>query len=336
MLYIYIRKNKKFITRVTSNMNTLPPEILCTIFKHVPIDEVCTNIPRVCDRWRDAVATGFVKHDFSEKLLEMCRAGDLESMKIFARYRVDSIPECLFVSCERKHFELVLWLVFNYDELKEVVIVHRNKLIEQACRNGHLKFIKLIMSKYKPFIGFIEPIHNWSNALIECCANGHLDTMRWLKGRCNLTRDILFLENDNAFIHSCKNGHLEMVKWLTVTFEITRNEAILSNNEAFIKSCENGHVHVAEWLKTKFQLISKGVLHNNSAFIRSCGNGHLDMVKWLKKTYHLTAADASSNNFRALYRSCENGYLDEVEWLVGTFNLELTSSHKKKLTTPGL
>ena len=57
------------------------------------------------------------------------------------------------------------------------------------------------------------------------------------------------VEDKFALQGACANGHLETARWLQRTFQLTAADARAENNSALHGACAKGHLEVARWLQ---------------------------------------------------------------------------------------
>ena len=114
------------------------------------------------------------------------------------------------------------------------------ELLRNACINGKLKFIKLLL-KIKPNIN----LSIWNERpFCNACQFGHLHIAKYL---LKIKPDIdISTDNEYAFSYACHQGHLKIVKWL---LKIKPNiDVTIDDCWAFEWACKNNHVEVCKFL----------------------------------------------------------------------------------------
>lgn len=130
----------------------------------------------------------------------------------------------LYMSVKNGHLEVVKYLV---EAGSNIEVKH----LYRAVEDGYLEIVKLFLSN-----------HNFNRldltmALIEACAFGHLEMVKYLYSQ---GADIW----DRALIEAAKYGHLEIVKYLYYSGGNISSQAIS-------KSIKHGHLKIAKFLINK-------------------------------------------------------------------------------------
>lgn len=117
---------------------------------------------------------------------------------------------------------------------------HDEKLFRKGCKNGKLKYLKLLL-KVKPDID----ISIWDERpFCNACEFGNLKVVKWLlKVKPNI--DIL-TDNGAPFCFACANGQLHIIKWL-IKIKPDINIRI-DDDWAFKQTCRNNHINVVIFL----------------------------------------------------------------------------------------
>ena len=149
-----------------------------------------------------------------------------------------------------------------------------------------------------------------------CVEYGRSDS-EWVADRVSLTLTNI----QEALEFAAKKGHLDVLKFLVDRFELTADDARDDNNAALGGAASNGHLDVLKLLVDRFELTADDARADNNAMLRAASNGHLDVLKFLVDRFELTADDARAEDNYALEGAAGNGHLDVLKWLVETFDL---------------
>ncbi|KAJ3281841.1 hypothetical protein HDU76_008841 [Blyttiomyces sp. JEL0837] len=109
----------------------------------------------------------------------------------------------------------IVKLIFDDPGFQENISLLSNSLrfiiLNDACKHGRVELVKMLLSGYNNFI-----INNWTQdekteAFIQACEGGHLDTVKFLLdvGGVDVTS-----EWNKPIRAACRNGHLDTVKLL--------------------------------------------------------------------------------------------------------------------------
>jgi hypothetical protein len=123
----------------------------------------------------------------------------------------------------------------------------------------------------------------------------------------------LFTESHarHCFLHVCQLGHLDVVKFLVDRFQLTADDVLYIDNRAMRLSATHGQSHVVKYLVDDSQLTPDDVRpDDNRALREAAANGHLGTVKYLVDRFPLTPDDARADDNRALRWSEESVHIN--------------------------
>ena len=194
----------------------------------------------------------------------------------------EDIMECLdHPLCDQS---LGVWYLAIHD--KPTIIKHMPGVIVRLSAYGYLEVLQHLASEAEFKLTREDARADNNYALQRACANGRLDTAKWLVHRWALTAEDARARCSYALRHACENGHLAVAQWLTAIFDLTIEDARALDNYAFREACGNGHLSVVQWLVATFKLTIDDVQANNSAVLWSAGRArNYDIVQWLVSTF---------------------------------------------------
>jgi hypothetical protein len=130
-------------------------------------------------------------------------------------------------------------------------------LKEWSIRNEYIAFHKSIIKGYLYACRYIvdkfqidgRAVENY--ALRKASENGHIDVVKYLVERFQLTVEDAQARSNYAFRHATCNGHLEVLKYLVDTFDLARKDDILADlHYAIYHASRNGRRDIVDYLKS--------------------------------------------------------------------------------------
>lgn len=116
--------------------------------------------------------------------------------------------------------------------------------LNHACERGDLIEAQNVASQ---LLGETD-LPQIRNLLISASKFGHLNCVRWLVERFDLTYADVVANDSQAFREACSNGHLATAQWLVEHFNLGPENAWMESSDALVNSVINGHQAVAVWL----------------------------------------------------------------------------------------
>jgi len=221
-------------------------------------------------------------------------------------------------ACANGHIEIVkLLLSITHPRLVNTQ-AHNNYAIINAASNGHVEVVKLLLSlKGERKVDISANDHA---AFVWACCYGHLDVVKELIKEPNINTQA---QNNSAFIWACNNGKLEVVKLLLSLKGKLAIDPIAQNNRAIVSACSMGNIQIVEAL-LKYGENDEGegvvkvdpTVNNNQAFITACSNGSLEIIKMLLALDGDRAINPIDQNNEAFINACTNGHQEIVELLL--------------------
>ena len=187
---------------------------------------------------------------------------------------------------------------YSEEQDKNIINDYGETSFHIACKNGHLKIVKLLLKNSYPEIGFNTK---------------DLD----LNAICHLPI------GETAFTLACKKGHLEVVKLLienSAAYSIHLNAKDWYGRTAFTSASIHGHSDI-------FKIIMKNAAASSIdlkmdykylivAFHVACLRGHSDMVKFFQEsaaTFGIDLNMEANNVMKAFNIACFNGHSDVIK-----------------------
>ena len=206
--------------------------------------------------------------------IELCKIGDLESIKNAVKQRIDINAEndmAFRMAAAYGHLEVLRFL--HSSSLRTNVNADNDFAFRMAAANGHLEVLKFLQ-------GCSLRINvNADNdfAFRMAAANGHLEVMKYLRS-CSMRLNVN-ADNDFAFRMAAANGHLEILKFLQgCSMRINVNA---DNDFAFRMAAANGHLEVMKYLRSCSMRIN---IHadNDYALRMAQARGHHEVARYLR------------------------------------------------------
>ena len=168
-----------------------------------------------------------------------CRYGHLELIKLFLSLSGDRFIEndslnkyALKEACGGKseHLEVIKFLLSLSGDRTIDVHVNREEPFQIACRNGHLKIVKLLLALKDRVID----VHARDEAAFKgACENGHLNIVKWLLGLKGNRKIDIHINNEEAFRLACHRNRLDVVSFLLKLKEDRLINTNINNKEVF-------------------------------------------------------------------------------------------------------
>jgi hypothetical protein len=171
-----------------------------------------------------------------------------------------------------------------------------SKMIPEATKNGQTEAIALLFAKV-PCLQ--EDDVSLSRAFGLTCANGQLETMRYLLTKPALEND--FLKLSGGFLLATENGNVEAMDFLLSLpkFINSQNFNRVINN-ALILAAGNGQLKAIERILTLVNEsetnISYRGLNIDRALSSAAKGGHIEAMELILKVHHIVAEEANRLN----------------------------------------
>lgn len=218
------------------------------------------------------------------------------------------IHTIFIIACFHNNMNMI-----NLINLRDVYTSLYSGLVE-ACKNGHVNVVKLIVSSSCHLYG-----SDIGNAMSVACKYDRWDIVEILKDHepyyfpdilehiCRSGNLKLFKHISNKILKShmaktcfytvCKNGHLEIVK-LLIPY-VTPQKIMRGFSHAY----ENNHMHVCDYFS------SIGITNWNNYFLTACKTNNIELLK-------LSLQNNISTLNTGFECACANGCLDVVKLLI--------------------
>ena len=176
------------------------------------------------------------KDDWSNKFLEACQNGQLESVRNFMQKKKggninvkDNDGNNGFgLACKYGQVQVVIYLATINAEQRNIHLDNENNEGETglylACSYGHLDVVKSILERSK--VGshtFIDiGRRNYQNQMetpfIKACAMNHFEIVKTMIGKATKTNSYIFnavdSQSETAFHHACRANHQDVIDLL--------------------------------------------------------------------------------------------------------------------------
>lgn len=153
-------------------------------------------------------------------------------------------------------------------------------LFTEASSQGRLQDVQTLAHEmFRPGVAIdSSPI---VRACILACANGHVETARWLHEHFGLSGGHILGRSCFALNAACGGGHLPTVVWLVETFNVHGDHLNILGGRPICMAAASGHLHVLEWLAARGSLESLDPHVMPAAMEAACGHGQEEVVRWL-------------------------------------------------------
>jgi pentatricopeptide repeat protein len=122
-------------------------------------------------------------------------------------------------------------------------------LLENMCRNGNLQDAKELFNSIDGQITQSDLEFYINVAFYKCCANGHIEIMKWLyslgSGVNKKVSIDIHDEYDSAFRLSCRHGHIGIAKWIYSLGDVNIHAR---HDDAIRCCCTNEQIEVVIFL----------------------------------------------------------------------------------------
>lgn len=240
----------------------------------------------------------------------------------------------------------VLQWLDTFDLTKNDVLIRNGFLLKRFVRDGFLKGLQWIHSKFGIAVDYIQDRNNY--ILRWSVYMNHMNILQWLVKNFDLTIQDAKCKNNKLLYVMIRHGNLENLQMFINTFGFTINDIVADNNYALKISAKIGYSTILKWLITNFNLTTEDIkTDNNYIFQRvdletkkwllfnfdfnnddvkannnyAIRNNDFATVQWLVETFDFTVEDIRSKNNDLLNKLLAHGNLSEIQWLVNTFGL---------------
>jgi len=225
-------------------------------------------------------------------------------------------------ACANGHLNIVkLLLSITHPKLVNTQ-AHNNYAIINAASNGHVEVVKLLLSLKGD--RKVDISANDHAAFVWACCYGHIDVVKELLKEPNINTQA---QNNSAFIWACNNGRLEIVKLLLSLKGNLAIDPVAQNNRAIVSACNMGNIQIVKALLEYGENGEEGIdgelltkvdptVNNNQAFITACSNGSLEIIKMLLALEGERAINPVDQHNEAFINACTNGHQEIVELLL--------------------
>lgn len=233
-------------------------------------------------------------------------------------------------SCLHGHLTEVKRWVESGQITKSDVIMDDTWIVRQICLEGHLEVLKWLSTKFEltrtQVLGHLDGFD-------FCCRRGHLETAKWLFETFQITPDdspdIL------TFWWTCRHGHLEMAQWYHQHLPITKADVVGKDAGSclFFCVCQDEQFHVADWLLREFSITKFDLFQHQHHMFSLLEIGcefvsQLEVLKYLVRTFQLTREEALGTDLDVLFTCCCRDLLINLEWLIEAFHINKTDMAK--------
>lgn len=251
-----------------------------------------------------------LKDKHVEKIFsELCRIGNLESIKILYFYVFEMINyigsivgrswtllKILEISSTYGNLEIFNWLFCETQDYFPNIIQDEkfmNGLVGETIENKKFNLTQYLFDYCKQ-MGINISIHQDSiNMFSIICLNNDPKLLDQLYP--NFLNSKFYSKKEKIFKELCKAGCLESIKWF-FNKRMQENLPIninTGNDSAFRWSCANGHIDLVIWLLDISKTINISS-KNDFAFKTCCQFNHINIAKFLcslNKTYSFKLVD---------------------------------------------
>ena len=252
-----------------------------------------------------------------------------------------SVADAFCKACENGHLITAEWLVSKFclipadREQRQ----DRRARAKQTSESGGKSCCE-ILTKTKTITITVA-----INAFRMACKNGHVKVAKWLMSTFQLTREDARTENSGALRLACENGHLETAKWLTATFHLTAEQDLRAcDNHALRMACQNGHLNVVRWwigAQTRAANVDNDNDNDNGddndnptttgAAANHTRNNNNDDDDMLSATSFMRSENARAFVFSGIRYACLNGHLAVAKWLYNALKLATAGRTSSKV-----
>ncbi|CAG2242508.1 unnamed protein product [Mytilus edulis] len=236
--------------------------------------------------------------DLTEIMNIVCVLQVLEIGKLLIQTIENSLLDVnvIMIAAIQKHWEgehesFILWLISHID-----LALFNFKTIEaEACKNGKLDEIKLLLSKTD------HNLFDLGKIMQNACEHGKLDIVQYLLSDDDRTK----LQVDTAIVSACSTGHLHIVKYVIKNCDL----ALLNIKLAMQKAVVCGQHEIVAWLLFN---CDHDMFDISNLMNKACSFGWLDIVKWLFEKIDISLFDM----LMAIHEACNKCHIELIEFLI--------------------
>ncbi len=212
----------------------------------------------------------------SQDLLKACRAGNLEIVKNFIKFDMESLDDIQNSSLA------IQMLIF-------------------ATMKGHLDICKVIWDTPK-LNRYINNVTSLKNLLEKGLTNGHLNTSKFILDKLNEKNVNYNMVISSSLIKSVQNGHLNIVKHflLDKPFDYLYQTEFKSNS-LLNSACGYNQLKILQFLLETDSIKDKYNIHkdNDCLFKLACENEHTDIIKYFIFDYKIENSHYIQDHLKA-------------------------------------
>lgn len=172
-------------------------------------------------------------------------------------------------------------LIMEWNKCKHLTIDSLITLFGEVCNKGFLNYAKSLICRYE-----VIKLYQWqiSITFFSSCCRDNVEMTMWLFNEIDKSKNSF--DYNQAFIASCANGQIETAKWL---ISITSNKDLnihSCNEAAFRWSFYNCQPTICKWLIDLGENYGYGKINIHSLNDYICNfhkkkNDNNDLIKWL-------------------------------------------------------
>lgn len=167
-----------------------------------------------------------------------------------------------------------------------------------------------------------------NEALLNACADGDLDKVKFLLNSPELQHLADIHYNENAPLHqACEHNNLHIMQYLLTSPELKKHADIHSKNDwALTIACNEGHLDIVKYLLTSSNL-KEHSSYNVDQLRYALRIGNMDIVDYLLYSPDLKENfDIHMNEDAVFKEACEFGHMETLQYLILDVNIDITES----------